>query len=414
MSVEEQTLHSADGKMYSDFYTRRGQKLTIPDRIVTKLAFLMAKAGSVTGDVTFIIRKISDDSPIVSKVWGDAGSLPTDLTWEEVEFDIPENINEEVRILVEWAGVGDFGTNYVNARRYGANIKEGEVYTEYDPPSYYDRDTYEATYRYTYVSVLSVSIQAMDITIAHGTIEALGETPCTQHGHCWATSPTPTIEDNKTELGAVASAPHAFESTLTDLLPNNTYYVRAYATDGGGTVYSTEISFSTWVGADSINRATDLGNDEANIRWLIELSNPAFDNGHIIEVCAYLTAAASGYTGYLGTFYETDGGVFSSRDCVEVAFPSSGGLKTWKNLSLSIRRGDYIAIGLPIAATGTFGVDIDAAGGVGIKHGDFPGVSCPVINEPFAEYVAAIMSLKGLFGARMSGLNPALMEVLGY
>lgn len=96
--------------------------------------------------------------------------------------------------------------------------------------------------------ILTVTIQPMTDILpptakAHGTITLLGGTPCTQHGHCWATSPDPTIADNKTELGAVASAPHIFESTLTGVLLSITYYVRAYATDGKGTKYSAEISF---------------------------------------------------------------------------------------------------------------------------------------------------------------------------
>jgi len=93
---------------------------------------------------------------------------------------------------------------------------------------------------------LAVTIQPMtDILLptakAHGTIVMLGVPPCTQHGHCWSTSPNPTIADDKTELGAGEEG--TFESTLTVLLAAITYYVRAYATDGEGTVYSAEESF---------------------------------------------------------------------------------------------------------------------------------------------------------------------------
>jgi len=93
---------------------------------------------------------------------------------------------------------------------------------------------------------LAVTIQPMtDIVLpnakAHGTIVMLGVPPCTQHGHCWSTSPNPTIADDKTELGAGAEG--TFESPLTDLLAATTYYVRAYAIDGDGTVYSAEESF---------------------------------------------------------------------------------------------------------------------------------------------------------------------------
>ncbi|GAJ18015.1 unnamed protein product, partial [marine sediment metagenome] len=96
------------------------------------------------------------------------------------------------------------------------------------------------------IPILRVTIQPMTDVLyptakAHGTITLLGETPCTQHGHCWNKTGTPTTADDKTELGAVASAPHVFESTLTGLLRYILYYVRAYATDGDGTVYSDEV-----------------------------------------------------------------------------------------------------------------------------------------------------------------------------
>ena len=93
---------------------------------------------------------------------------------------------------------------------------------------------------------LAVSIQPMTDVIppnaqAHGTIDMLGLSPCTQHGHCWSLAPGPTVADDKTELGPGVEG--AYESTLTDLLPATTYYVRAYAIDDDGPVYSAEESF---------------------------------------------------------------------------------------------------------------------------------------------------------------------------
>ncbi|GAL86130.1 hypothetical protein MYP_3359 [Sporocytophaga myxococcoides] len=61
-------------------------------------------------------------------------------------------------------------------------------------------------------------------------------------GFCWSTSPDPTINDNKTTVGAGLGS---FSSLLENLTPNVTYYLRAYATNGIGTSYGNEISFST-------------------------------------------------------------------------------------------------------------------------------------------------------------------------
>ncbi|GAI80476.1 unnamed protein product, partial [marine sediment metagenome] len=102
--IEEQLEHNLDWNMYAPTYYQVGQRLFIADRIVTKLAFPMSKYGSPEGDITFEIRRISDDGVIVSKLWGLAENLPAPLTWQEVEFDTPPTINEEVRIGVYFMG----------------------------------------------------------------------------------------------------------------------------------------------------------------------------------------------------------------------------------------------------------------------------------------------------------------------
>lgn len=96
-----------------------------------------------------------------------------------------------------------------------------------------DTPTYELEGRVTIQTMTDILTTSAK---AHGTIWWDGEV--TQHGHCWNTTGTPTIADDKTELGAIASAPHTFETTLTDLLPSTIHYVRAYATDGERTEYS--------------------------------------------------------------------------------------------------------------------------------------------------------------------------------
>jgi len=243
MPVEEQLVTSHQEAFGDASYTKIGQRLTIADRTVTKLAFLLAKGDATAGTVTFTIRRISPDEIIVSKLWGNAVDLPVDFTWLEVTLDVPTLINEEVRILAESSGFP--GTDYAFMRYTRTDEKADEYYSRWLTDTWHNEAAWDMAYKYTYQAVLSVTIQPMtDVrpptAKAHGTI-TLGEGPCTQHGHCWSTSPNPTIADDKTELGAGAEGP--YESTLTDLLPSTTYYVRAYATDGEGTVYSAEVSF---------------------------------------------------------------------------------------------------------------------------------------------------------------------------
>lgn len=75
-----------------------------------------------------------------------------------------------------------------------------------------------------------------------GTITSDGGTPITARGICWSTSPEPTIEDNLTHEG---DGTGSFTSSLTDLVNNTTYYVRAYATNSGGTAYGNQVVFKT-------------------------------------------------------------------------------------------------------------------------------------------------------------------------
>jgi hypothetical protein len=79
------------------------------------------------------------------------------------------------------------------------------------------------------------------ITLSGGTISFTGTvTPITAYGVCWSKTPKPTVVDNKT---ADSLTPTRFNSLLTGLTPNTTYYVRAYATIADGTVYGNELSF---------------------------------------------------------------------------------------------------------------------------------------------------------------------------
>ncbi len=65
------------------------------------------------------------------------------------------------------------------------------------------------------------------------------------YGHCWSSmNPTPTIYDNKTIYDTLNN-PTQFQSALSGLSPNTTYYVRAYASNSLGTAYGNVVSFIT-------------------------------------------------------------------------------------------------------------------------------------------------------------------------
>jgi hypothetical protein len=77
---------------------------------------------------------------------------------------------------------------------------------------------------------------------AGGTVSAAGDATVTSRGVCWSTLPNPSIAGSKTIDG---SGTGSFTSSITGLIAEQTYYVRAYATTSVGTAYGPEISFTT-------------------------------------------------------------------------------------------------------------------------------------------------------------------------
>jgi len=118
------------------------------------LSFYLAKIGSPTGDVTFTIRRVSDDLVLVSKVMGDASILPDDVapgpTWKEVTFDSPIIVNEEVRILAEFSG-GDIN-NTVELYCQNTDVKADEYLTWYIAAAWVNVTAQDAAYKYTYTA----------------------------------------------------------------------------------------------------------------------------------------------------------------------------------------------------------------------------------------------------------------------
>lgn len=172
--TEEQTQHNTDVSIKGTNAPTCGQKLTIPNRTITKLAFYIGKEGSPTGDVTFTIRKVTNGSIIVSKVWGDAADLPTELTWIEVEFDAPTLINEEVRMLIEHTGYDD--NNYIKSRLQSSNVKDNERWTRGGVGSWSEAQDWDFVYRYTYTEYTEEQTEYdMDINIGYGDWDTCGQ-----------------------------------------------------------------------------------------------------------------------------------------------------------------------------------------------------------------------------------------------
>lgn len=119
-----------------------------------------------------------------------------------------------------------------------------------------------------------------------GTILSTGGHEISSYGHCWSEHDTPTIEnDNKNNFGNSTEI-REFTSNISGLDAGKTYYVRAYAVNNKGTVYSEQRNITMPYIKKTIVKtqgATDIGKDVATLNGNIT------DNGgdKIIECGFY-------------------------------------------------------------------------------------------------------------------------------
>ena len=109
----------------------------------------------------------------------------------------------------------------------------------YNPDANIDNSTCQ------YVPTLSTAPVIYDEEISASTggiISSDGGSEVTLRGVCWSDSSNPTILNDTTIDG---SGTGNFQSFITGLEFNTTYYLRAYATNSNGTGYGDEVVFST-------------------------------------------------------------------------------------------------------------------------------------------------------------------------
>ena len=108
--------------------------------------------------------------------------------------------------------------------------------------------------------------EAIEITTNSATISGNvtedGGAEITARGICWGTVTMPTLSDNFKPSG---TGPGKFSCVLSELEPNTTYYVRAFAENRVGIAYGNEVTFKTGIAAPSVTtgQVTGVTNNSA-------------------------------------------------------------------------------------------------------------------------------------------------------
>lgn len=148
LEIEEQTQHNMDWYVAAFGWAIHGQRLTIPNRKVTKLGFWLKRKGNPNVTIIFGIRRVSNDAIIVEQVWGNSSQIGTTPTYCELEFDTPPIINEEVRIYSAYDG--GWMNNLVWTRVQNSDVKAGEYACYKWGASWTESTGYDLAYRYTF------------------------------------------------------------------------------------------------------------------------------------------------------------------------------------------------------------------------------------------------------------------------
>lgn len=107
-----------------------------------------------------------------------------------------------------------------------------------------------------------ISSSTLHSAYASGRVMHQGSQAVSSRGFVWNNEPNPTIENNNGYIN-MGSGEGVFESHLYNLNPGNTYYIRAFASNSEGTVYTEQEIFQA--GQQAFNTITAASGSGGNI-----------------------------------------------------------------------------------------------------------------------------------------------------
>jgi len=147
---------------------------------------------------------------------------------------------------------GNYAVNnnytYIDLSSYNSILIDELEFEVTDNIRYLKIDAFSFNYPSAFASTVTTqAVNSIGATTAtgNGNITNLGNPNPTAYGVCWSTTSGAETATGSYASNGSASATGAFTASMTGLTANTTYYVKAYATNTAGTVYGSEVSFTT-------------------------------------------------------------------------------------------------------------------------------------------------------------------------
>lgn len=182
----------------------------------------------------------TDDNQYVKKVLNVTCGTEDNITIDKISSEI----SRAKTISDGEFMIGDV-MSYIAVDFVGSNMIESDRITQ----AQYDDDLITLVFHVNTggvtptVTTSLITFVTLNTAFGGGNLISSGGSSVTARGVCWSTNQNPTIEDSHTN--DPMSSFNLFDSSITGLEENTTYYVRAYATNNSGTSYGNQEVFTT-------------------------------------------------------------------------------------------------------------------------------------------------------------------------
>jgi uncharacterized protein (TIGR02145 family) len=177
-------------------------------------------------------------------------------------------VTSNIGLTIDGSGTGTFTSSIVelspNTTYYVRAYASNSAGTSYGAQL-----TFTTQQNITFPTVTTNNITSItqNSAIGGGNVTSAGGGTVTARGIVWSTSQNPTVTSN-IGLTTDGSGTGTFTSSINGLSPGSTYYLRAYATNSGGTAYGVQIIFTTTMPDGPGSTITDADGNMYNTIWI--------------------------------------------------------------------------------------------------------------------------------------------------